>query len=579
MSRSQILRAEQVRRVDSHHRVTPWRTLRQVWLAPVFALSAVTAVVLFGVFLVDWYANRPDHLQDLGPVDLLFHYDLETLQNALGNLTQTVVAVLGIVTTVVAIVVQLAATRYTPRVTELFFREKTNFIVFGFFAVTCVLALWVSLAVGNGFVPRVSVAAAVILVTASLLLMFPYFIYVFDFLDPEKIVIRIQVKAFNATEKLRPERIEEAQELMLTSIEQLADIALTATSQQDKIISCRAVDALRVLAVRYTRAKGELPIDWFDVGGQLNENPDFQALSAEAVRDLVLKQRWVEWTVLRKYQTIYNEALGTSSDMNYLIGINTRSLGEAALATGTQGVGLVIKFFNTYLRATINRGEVRTAYNVLYQYRLLVEAAIRAGEEKLVAEIASYFRYYGQVAHNQGLGFVTETTAYDLAAICEAAHRARMPCYSELLDELLDLDKEAEDEEQETTLRGVRKAQARLATYFLIAKDEDSARKIYGDMENERPGRLASIRDELLGVKSKDFWEVIDRGANFDYMSERRRSKLHEFFGWFTNVDPLAPGADTSRVAAPAGGVARSSGVQSRSSMIAAKPTPPSEGT
>ncbi|MCA8925011.1 MAG: DUF2254 domain-containing protein [Planctomycetes bacterium] len=553
MSRSQILRAEQVRVADHRSHQTPWRQLRQVWLVPVFALSSLTALVLFGVFLIDWYSNRPPHLADLGPLDLLFHYDLETLQNALGNLTQTVVAVLGIVTTVVAIVVQLAATRYTPRVTELFFREKTNFVVFGFFTVTCVLALWVSLAVGNGFVPRVSVAAAVILVTASLLLMFPYFIYVFDFLDPEKIVIRIQVKAFNATEKLRPERIEQAQELMLTSIEQLADIALTATSQQDKIISCRAVDALRVLAVRYTRAKSDLPLDWFDVGGQLNENPDFQSLSAEAVRDLVLKQRWVEWTVLRKYQTIYNEALGTNPDMNYLIGINTRSLGEVALDSESMAIGLVVKFFNTYLRATINRGEVRTAYNVLHQYRLLVEAAIRAGKEKLVPEIASYFRYYGQVAHAQGLGFVTETTAYDLATLCEAAHRARMPCYAQLLDELLELDKEAETEAQETTLRGVRKAQARLATYFLIAKDEDSARKIYVDMEQERPGRLASIRDELVAVRSKDFWEVIDRGANFDYMSERRRAKLHEFFGWFENVDPHTPGAETSRVAAPGG--------------------------
>ena len=104
MSRSQILRAEQVRVADHRSHQTPWRQLRQVWLVPVFALSSLTALVLFGVFLIDWYSNRPPHLADLGPLDLLFHYDLETLQNALGNLTQTVVAVLGIVTTVVAIV-------------------------------------------------------------------------------------------------------------------------------------------------------------------------------------------------------------------------------------------------------------------------------------------------------------------------------------------------------------------------------------------------------------------------------------------------------------------------------------------
>ena len=58
---------------------------------------------------------------------------------------------MGVVITVVAIVVQLAATRYTPRVTELFFRERTNLLVLGFFIVSCITAIWVSLAVGNGF--------------------------------------------------------------------------------------------------------------------------------------------------------------------------------------------------------------------------------------------------------------------------------------------------------------------------------------------------------------------------------------------------------------------------------------------
>jgi hypothetical protein len=52
-------------------------------------------------------------------------------------------------------------------------------------------------------------------------------------------------------------------------------------------------------------------------------------------------------------------------------------------------------------------------------------------------------------------------------------------------------------------------------------------------MAHERPERLRSIRDELLGVVSKDFWEVIDRGTNFDYLDPSRRAKLGQFFSWF----------------------------------------------
>ena len=37
---------------------------------------------------------------------------------------------------------------------------------------------------------------------------------------------------------------------------------------------------------------------------------------------------------------------------------------------------------NSYLRATLNARDVRTAYNVLNQYRLLVEAMLRGGARR-----------------------------------------------------------------------------------------------------------------------------------------------------------------------------------------------------
>lgn len=514
-----------------------WIRLHRIWVKPVLALAAATALFLFASFLCDWYFYRPPHLDHLGPVELLFHYEAETLQNALGNLAQTVAAVLGIVCTVVAIVVQLAATRYTPRVTDLFFKEKTNFLVLGFFVVACVSAIWVSLAVNGDFVPRVSVIVSVLAVTLSLFLMVPYFVFVFDFLDPENIISRIQVQAFEATANLDRD-VTDGQQQLLNSVEQLADLAITATVQQDKIISARAVDALRVLLVRYTKAKQRLPSSWFDIGPSLAENPDFQAMNMDAVQDLVSERMWVEWKVLRQYQTIYNEALASNPDMNYLIAINTRYLGEAILAGGGgPALRLVIKFFNTYMRATLNKRQVRTAYNILNQYRQLTEAIVLTDAGgKLTEDVAGYLRYYGQVAHGMGLGFVTETIAYDLAALCEIAHRDRSQAHDLLLAALLDLDKEAEDEAEEATLRGVRKAQVRLATYYMCNGADELARRIFGDMEDEKPSRLVSIRDELLRVTSKDFWEVIDRGANFDYMDDSRKDKLDVFFTWFPEI-------------------------------------------
>ena len=41
-------------------------------------------------------------------------------------------------------------------------------------------------------------------------------------------------------------------------------------------------------------------------------------------------------------------------------------------------VAAVAKFFNTFLRAAINQGDVRAGYHVLYQYRLLADTAMDA---------------------------------------------------------------------------------------------------------------------------------------------------------------------------------------------------------
>ena len=37
-------------------------------------------------------------------------------------------------------------------------------------------------------------------------------------------------------------------------------------------------------------------------------------------------------------------------------------------------------------------------------------------------------------------------------------------------------------------------------------------------------------------MTSRDFWEVIDRGQNFDYLDEERKRRLDEFFGWFPSL-------------------------------------------
>ena len=517
----------------------PFLTKRGTILYPLLVLGGISTCVFLGVYLWDFFSMH----QAGNPISKLFEFDIDTLQNTLGSMAQTVAAVLGIVITVVSIVVQLAATRYTPRIADMFFRDRTTLAVPGFFVVVCINAVWVSVAVDKTFLPRVSIIFTMITVTGSLLIMVPYFAYVFDFLDPDRVVERIQREAVAAAigERRRGEKtLADLQRSTLSSVEQLSDISVNAVSQKDKAIASGTVDAICNLLVTYLGKKRGIAAEWFTIGPELRRNPDFVALAPETVAEISGKRLWLEWKALRQYQTIYNEALGAMPDINYLIAINTRYIGEAALeADEPEVLAMAIKFFNTYMRATLNKGDVRTAYNLLHQYRHLVERAIVKAQDALVAETAGYFKYYGQQAHAKVLGFVTETVGYDLATLCERAFEAKSGAHDKILDNLLELDREAESQQQESMLRGVRRAQAKLASFYLAHDAEKYARRIFEDMHNETPERLRATRADLLRITSKDFWEVIDRGTNFDYIDPAQKEKLKIFFSWFPNLAPL----------------------------------------
>jgi hypothetical protein len=512
-----------------------WRPRFPAGIAIVLAVSCVLFLA-FWLLDVAFLGRRAPAAAHLGAWRLLVDLDSETLQNALGSLAQVVVAVLGIAITVVSIVVQLAATRYTPRIAEMFFRDKKNLAIMGFFVVACINAVWISIVVTTGFVPRATVAMTTVIVTASLLLLIPYFAYVFAFLDPEKVITRIGQQVLDAVlargqAKRDLGDLDLRQASCVAGLEHLSDIAVNTLAQKDKIIASGAVTALREFTVKYLKEKHALPVEWFTLGTRIHSNPDFIALAPDSLRALEHKMVWVEWKVLRHFRSVFSEALDHLPEMAHVVAIETRYIGEEALKHGDREVlVLSIRYFNTYLRSAINQRDVRACYNIFHQYRLLAEHMMRKGHSDLVLEIGRCLAYYGQTAHKADLGFVTETAAHDLAVLCERAYAHDVACHDSLLGIFLEVDKEPETHAQEHTLRGVRKAQINLATFYLSKNAGAHADRICADMRSEKAERMASIRAELVAVNERDFWEVTDRGVNFDYLDKQRKEKLDEFF-------------------------------------------------
>ena len=511
---------------DRHQSQFPLRAALTSFLVLSGTCTALYTLLWFSDFGLHVFEANPYVLfREPGAVDTLTSF------------SEVTVGVLGIAITVVAIIVELAATRYTPRITELFLNDTVNRAVMSYFVVTSVLVVWINQSLYGPMHPANMALAASFLMTTSLIAILPYFAYVFDFLSPTRVILRIERNGSRKIARLARGKLttKRTRADVATSIEQLGDIALNSVDKKDKPLTIAALNALAEVARAHIEAKDKLPDDWFDSSVLVRTDQDFIAFHPDIVRTLTLRKTWVEMKILRQYQAVFVDAVNKLRDINHLIAIQTRRIAFIAMDNDDEHVlNLCMRFTNTYMRAAVNARDVRTCYNLLNEYRALAERAVELGKDEVALETASKIKYYAQLAFSANLGFILESAAYDLCALIENASDKEAGCHAELLEIFLDVDREPEGGKvQETSLRGVRKAQIKLATHYLVRGKTGPAMRIFEDMKGEDKLRMSALRRELEAVTGAEFWEVSDRGVNFEWLAPERRATLDVFFDWF----------------------------------------------
>jgi hypothetical protein len=498
----------------------------------VFALAQLVE----GTSPLGWLSDPAAHFERLGR---------EAAMERIVGAAQVVAGVLAILITVVAIVVELAANRYTHRITQLYIREPVNVLVLGFYVLTTAYCLWLSAtpppapdAAGR---PYAGFLVAMGLVTGSLMILLPYFGYLFQFVSPLGVIERIRRQAIAAVARGAREGSAEPRREVIGAVEELEDVARSAREHSDRGIALAAIDALEEVLRAYRPLKPALPPAWFEIDGALARDPDFVSMAPSVVEELRRDRVWLETKVFRQYLALFAESLGSARDLSNLIALNTREFAVEALAGEAALVRLALRFFNSYLRAATNARDPRTAYYVLHQYRLVAEAALAEKRPEVALEVAGHLRYYGQLGYTQGQPFLLEVVAYDVALLVERAVETNDPAAESLLDLFLQVDRESASPEQEERLRGVRRAQVQLATFLLARGDEASARRVFEDLAGERPALLAAVRAELESEEQPLYWEFNDRGVNFSYLPPERRALLGRFYAWFDDRPPGQP--------------------------------------
>jgi hypothetical protein len=488
----------------------------------------------FGLLLTSAMLGRASLDPFLDPLTWLATLDVDAANEILSNAAEVVAAVLAVSVTVVAIVVELAANRYSHEITRLFLREPVNLIVLGILVLTTVQCVWTATVISEtsaeALIPHAGFAITLTMVTISLLLLVPYIYFVFTFLSPISVIQRICRDSYRVILKVREDNVVRSQKKVQDAVDELQDVARSAIQQGDRAIAMAAVDALSNLLFDYVRIRHRLPRDWFEVTAAVAADPDFVALAPESMAEVRDHGLWLERKILRRYLSLMGQASGHARDVAYLIGINTQRIAAELGPVHPYLLELALRAFNSYLRTTITTRDPRTAYYLMSLYRMLASRLMRLGYPEQAIAIAEYLKEYGQLAHKQSMSFLLETAAHDLGQLIEDAVSLESPAVDPLLDRLLELDQEIKEESHEESLLGVRRAQIQIATLFLKLDQRRRAERIIVDLRDERLERLERLRLNLMYDDREQFWELMDRGVNFAYLAPDRRPYLDEIF-------------------------------------------------
>ncbi len=494
-------------------------------LALFSALFFMAAAVYAVLFVFDFALRGVGFWQTLMSTD-----NVEVLINS-GDI---MVSVLGVVITVVALTLELAATRYSPRIPTVFLQDQTNQIVLAFYVVSSALVVWFNLSLHGEPLPRAMFFADVTLMTLVILSVLPYFAYVFDFVSPTRFVARLSDQARESILRASVEFLPQARADTLASVAQLGEIARQSVEARDRAIAVAAISALVDVAAISVERKGVQKPEWFETYDLLRADEDFVAWHRDVLRRIDERRTFLELKVLRQLQALYVDVVGEDQDITHLCAIQVRRLATRAAECGDVEVTrLCVRFLNTFFRFAVNSKDVRAGYNLLNEYRLLAEALLHTPEHAVAVEVAQFVQSYGQLGFKARLAFLLETAAYDLCTLLEVAHAADAPEHDALLAVFLTVDLEPDaSTERDPSLGGVRKAQIKLATYYLSCGEEPRARQIWADMVAEDPARIRGLVEEIDRTTQEEFWEISDRGTNFDWLSEARRAHLKTFASW-----------------------------------------------
>lgn len=168
----------------------------------------VAAFALAGVVLVE-----VDKHAELGGVAVVFQGDGSAARTVLSVIAGSLITVAGLTFSITMVVLQLAASQFSPRILRTFFGDRTTQVTIGTYVGTFVYAILVLRAVGSygdaGFVPRLSVTLASLLGIAAVVLLIVFLHHVSQMVQVSHVTASVARGTLAQADRLYPQHYGE----------------------------------------------------------------------------------------------------------------------------------------------------------------------------------------------------------------------------------------------------------------------------------------------------------------------------------------------------------------------------------
>lgn len=468
--------------------------------------------VLFGVL--------DAHLNNVGNI---FNPDASAAAGTLGLAGGAEGVTLSIVIVAVMFGINGTSSRYSPRIIGLFTRNVLNALVLGFALASILYTFLVRSEVTATYVPRWSVAVAVLLALTNFAILFPYVGYIFEVMRAETLVAGImraagrQVRSATRHADDRNDR-----DHLMTSCAQVTDIAFGSIQLGDMPVCVMAIEALGAfMAEDYVPVKTKFSHDWYKVG-----HAELAGASDQVIAEVNRARTWFEYSVLSFFVDMVGLTPLHRKEAVHAIAVATRNVGLSAIDVGDPEVAeLCLRFFNTFLRVAINRSAPTFASVIMNEYRRYAIGALEWRAD-LAVEAAAHILRYGRHFDEAGMPAIYGAAAEDVADLAIEA-RARDPEVSRrlarlLVRHLLELVPNA----RPIGLNGLFKGVAKLTFWSMAADERDVTRVLVEGIAAAPPEFVEVALERMESMQNGLFWEVNERVIAFDWVEQPLREQI-----------------------------------------------------